>query len=98
MIRFVEKPHLPQGKVRQIIIGEKYKNVLESALFEQNTVPFWLKNNDFVDERLSVDALKRSLVQDFDTPVVTRASHDIKKLYCQVFAFVTYRNRLKTEG
>lgn len=53
MIRFVEKPHLPQGKVRQIIIGEKYKNVLESALFEQNTVPFWLKNNDFVDERLS---------------------------------------------
>ena len=29
-----------------------------------------------VDERLSVDALKRSLVQDFDTPVVTRASHD----------------------
>ena len=29
-----------------------------------------------VDERLTVDALKRSLVQDFDTPVVTRASHD----------------------
>ena len=29
-----------------------------------------------VDERLSVDALKRSLVQDLDTPVVTRASHD----------------------
>ena len=29
-----------------------------------------------VDGRLSVDALKRSLVQDFDTPVVTRTSHD----------------------
>ena len=29
-----------------------------------------------VDERLTVDALKRSLVQDFDTPVVTRALHD----------------------
>ena len=29
-----------------------------------------------VDERLTVDALKRSLVQDFDTPVVTRTSHD----------------------
>ena len=29
-----------------------------------------------VDGRLSLDALKRSLVQDFDTPVVTRASHD----------------------
>ena len=35
MIRFVEKPHLPQGKVRQIIIGEKYKNVLESALAQK---------------------------------------------------------------
>ena len=29
-----------------------------------------------VDERLTVDALKRSLVQDLDTPVVTRTSHD----------------------
>ena len=29
-----------------------------------------------VDERLTVDALKCSLVQDFDTPVVTRTSHD----------------------
>ncbi len=29
-----------------------------------------------VDARLTVDALKRSLVQDFDTPVVTRTSHD----------------------
>ena len=53
MIRFVEKPHLPQGEVRQIIIGEKYKNVLENALFEQNIAPIWFKNNDFVDERLS---------------------------------------------
>lgn len=53
MIRFVEKPHLPQGEVRQIIIGEKYKNMLENALFEQNIAPIWFKNNDFVDERLS---------------------------------------------
>lgn len=53
MIRFVEKPHLPQGEVRQIIIGEKYKNVLKNALFEQNIAPIWLKNNNFVDERLS---------------------------------------------
>lgn len=43
MIRFVEKPHLPQGEVRQIIIGEKYKNVLENALFEQNIAPIWFK-------------------------------------------------------
>ena len=64
MIRFIEKPHLPHGEVRLIIIGEKYKNVLENALFELNIAPIWFKNNDFVDERLSVDALKRSLVQD----------------------------------
>ena len=53
MIRFVEKPHLPQGEVRQIIIGEKYKNMLENALFEQNIAQIWFENNDFVDERLS---------------------------------------------
>ena len=43
MIRFVEKPHLPQGEVRQIIIGEKYKNMLENALFEQNISQFGSK-------------------------------------------------------
>lgn len=53
MTRFIEKPHLPQGEVRQIIIGEKYKNVLEIALFERNIAQIWLKNNNFVDERLS---------------------------------------------
>ena len=53
MIRFIEKPHLPHGEVRLIIIGEKYKNMLENALFELNIAPIWFKNNDFVDERLS---------------------------------------------
>lgn len=53
MIRFVEKPHLPQSKVRHIIIGEKYKESLEKPLIELNLIPIWLKNNNFVDERLS---------------------------------------------
>lgn len=53
MIRFVDKPHLPQGKVRQLIVGEKYKKVLESALLERKVSAIWLKNNTFVDERLA---------------------------------------------
>ena len=53
MIHFVEKPHLPQGEVRRIIIGKKYKNMLENALFEHNIDVIWLNNNTFVDERLA---------------------------------------------
>ena len=53
MLRFIEKPHLPQGAVRHIIIGEKYQKCLEKSLIEHNLTPIWLKNNDFVDERLS---------------------------------------------
>ncbi len=53
MLRFIEKPHLPQGAVRHIIIGEKYQKCLEKALIVHNLTPIWLKSNDFVDERLS---------------------------------------------
>lgn len=53
MIRFVEKPHLPQGKVRQLILGQKYKKVLRTALISRNITPIWLNDNEFVDERLS---------------------------------------------
>lgn len=53
MLRFVEKPHLPQGRVKRLILGEKYKLVLENALLELNIEPIWLKNNVFVDKRLS---------------------------------------------
>lgn len=53
MIRFVENPHLPQGKVRQLILGQKYKKVLKTALINRNITPMWLNDNEFVDERLS---------------------------------------------
>ena len=53
MLGFVEKPHLPQSRVRHIIIGEKYRKTLENALIQNNLSPIWLKNNEFVDERLS---------------------------------------------
>lgn len=53
MLGFVEKPHLPQSRVRHIIIGEKYRKLLKNALIQNNLSPLWLKNNEFVDERLS---------------------------------------------
>ena len=53
MIRFVEKPHLPQGRVCRLILGEKYKKVLSNSLLERNIAPIWIKSNEYVDERLS---------------------------------------------
>ena len=53
MERFVESPNLPQGRVRKLILGEKYKNVLNLPLIAQNIEPIWLKCNDSVDVRLS---------------------------------------------
>ena len=53
MIRFVEKPHLPQGRVHQLILGGKYKRILNNALLKRNIVPIWLNSNVYVDERLS---------------------------------------------
>ena len=53
MLGFVEKPHLPQSRVRHIIIGEKYRKLLKNALIQNNLNPIWLKNNEFVDKRLS---------------------------------------------
>ncbi len=53
MYKLIETPHLPKSKVRHIILGEKYRNVLESALFTHDLEPVWLKSNPHVDERLS---------------------------------------------
>lgn len=53
MLRFIERPHLPQGKVKHIIIGQKYQKTLENALLAHDLNPIWLKNNEFVDTRLA---------------------------------------------
>lgn len=53
MLQYVEKPHLPQGRVCRLILGEKYRNVLEIALKSHFIESIWLKNNNFVDERLA---------------------------------------------
>ena len=53
MERFVESPNLPQGRVKKLILGEKYQNVLNMPLIAQNIEPIWLKCNENVDKRLS---------------------------------------------
>lgn len=53
MIGYIEKPHLPKGKVKHIILGKKYRKLLENALFEHDLHPIWLSSNSFVDERIS---------------------------------------------
>ena len=53
MERIIEKPHLPKGKVRCLIIGEKYRKLLEKPFFDRKIDIICAKNNNFVDERLS---------------------------------------------
>lgn len=53
MIRNIKTPHLPEGEVRHIIIGEKYRNLLENALFENNLEPIWMPDNPYIDPRLA---------------------------------------------
>lgn len=53
MTKFVETPHLPKGKVRHIIIGEKYKVSLNEQIIGLGLEPIWLPDNPCVDERLS---------------------------------------------
>ena len=53
MIKVIETPNLPKGSVQHIIIGEKYRNLLEKPLIEHNLAPIWLKSNPYVDDRLS---------------------------------------------
>ena len=53
MISIIEKPNLPKGEVRHIILGEKYKEMLEKPLISRGIIPIWLSDNPNVDPRLS---------------------------------------------
>ena len=53
MIGMITTPHLPSSKVKHIIIGKKYRNLLETAIFEHDLYPIWLDDDPYVDERLS---------------------------------------------
>ena len=47
--RFIETPHLPQGKVGLCALGEKYRENLEKPLKNLGMTPFWLPENRTVD-------------------------------------------------
>lgn len=53
MRNFVENPNLPIGRIKHLIIGEKYKSKLENSLRAHEIEPIWLPDNPFIDERLS---------------------------------------------
>ena len=53
MMSIIKNPHLPEGEVRRIIIGEKYRKVLENPLKKHNISIICAENNPYVDERLS---------------------------------------------
>lgn len=53
MICNVKTPHLPKGEVRHVIIGEKYRNLLEKPLEKYGIIPLWMPDNPYVDDRLA---------------------------------------------
>jgi len=50
---FLKAPNLPEAQVRHIIIGEKYKYLIENTDFCYKHDVIWLPDNPFADERLS---------------------------------------------
>ena len=64
---------LPSGKIVGLVDVPGHAHYLRAMVQGATGIDVAVR---LVDERLTVDALKRSLVQDFDTPVVTRTSHD----------------------
>lgn len=53
MIRPVAVPHLPQGRVRHLIIGKKYEKMLKNAAFRHDFELICIENNPYVDHRLA---------------------------------------------
>lgn len=53
MIKTVAVPHLPQGRVRHLIIGKKYEKSLKNAAFRYDFELICLENNPYVDPRLA---------------------------------------------
>lgn len=53
MIGTIKTPHLLKGRVRHLIIGEKYEKLLKNAAIEYNFELICLENNRYCDERLS---------------------------------------------
>lgn len=51
--RIIEKPHLPEGRVRLMLIGGRYRSILEKPLLDRGVEVLWLPENERVDTRLA---------------------------------------------
>lgn len=85
MLKFIENPHLPQGNVRSLIIGEKYANQLELPLKQHEITVKSLRNNTFSDIKLcghadlSIIHLGNNKIATYDK-VFTMSGADIIRL------------------
>ncbi len=52
-MKYIETPHLPQGKVRLLAIGRRYRDRLSEPLEGLGIEVVWLPDNPSVDERLA---------------------------------------------
>lgn len=53
MNRFTVKPNLPYGCVSHVIIGETYKELLDTSLKKQGITPIYMPDNPYVDPRVA---------------------------------------------
>jgi hypothetical protein len=53
MMRFVESPNLPHRAVARVIIGERYRKVLEEPLRSLDVTVIWMPENRHVDFQLA---------------------------------------------
>lgn len=53
MPEFIEKPHLPEGKVKLLIAGERYQKKLAQPLEKLGISVLWMPDNTSVDPRVA---------------------------------------------
>lgn len=53
MLRFIQAPHLPKGKVRRVLLGGRYRGELAEGLKKYDLHPIWMPDNPRVDARLA---------------------------------------------
>lgn len=52
MLKIIDTPHLPQGKLRYLIIGKKYEKMLKNASLEHDFELICADDNPYADKRL----------------------------------------------
>lgn len=53
MIKIIKNPNLPENDVSHLILGEKYKELLDAPLKQLGIIPVYMPDNPLVDPRVS---------------------------------------------